>query len=315
MLQRTPYIQRGISLVSLLVSMLIGIFLVGGVVKIYADSKNSFNTRNVVAEASEEQRFAIDEMRRIVVMVGRGLHEAEAGTPSNTPFPAIAAGGIVETSDGSSGILAGTDVIAVRYRHGPSCNTYQNVPYENTPQFMTNATQDPYTDNKTCSPSQIRFFITDQDGDGARDDLVCEQITYYTRNQTTGATDCNEGTTAYPNPPQITTRTLVSNIHMMKVLYGVTDTSHLNLPSNVMHSYAERYLRASQVPDWRRVVSIRVALMAGSESSLPQPSRKSSPAAQQILGFNFMEPDTARFYKVASSTIALRNLGLTVERN
>jgi type IV pilus assembly protein PilW len=124
--------------------MAIGVFLIGGVVKIYANSKVSFNTRNAVADVTEIQRFALDDMRRIVVMAGRGLTGEEKQSTNTATFPlvGVGAGRIVE--GGATG-----DTIAIRYRRGPSCGSYLNIPM-------------------TQPAAMVRFYV---DGN---DQLICE---------------------------------------------------------------------------------------------------------------------------------------------
>jgi len=278
--------QQGMSLVSLMVATAIGIFLIGAVIKIYLDSKNSFNTRNVVAEASENLRFALDDMRRIIVMAGRGIRGAEDNNSNRRTFPPLATNAGTASVDGAEYIYNGAsdpDIIAIRYRRGPSCGAYQNV-----------------TDIRT-RPSMVRFLLADTDNDGETDDLVCELTTY------------NSGGSA-----STTRQTLVSGIHMLKALYGVDDTDD---------GYADRYLTASMVNDtsvvsipdgastpWARVVSMRIALVSGSESDLPPNARGSQAGTLNVLGMDFDEPDTKRLYRVASTTLLLRNFNPIVQR-
>jgi type IV pilus assembly protein PilW len=270
-----PHTQKGFSLISLMIGMVIGLFLIGAIFKIYLDSKNSFATRNVVAEISEDQRFALDDMRRILVMAGRGILSAEDSFANRRPFPAVATGGIVD------GAGSGADTIAIRYRRGPSCGAYQNVSGINR-------------------PSMVRFFISDNSGDGSADDLVCELTTY------------SAGT------PTTVTRTLVSGVQMLKALYGVDDNAD---------GYADRYLSPTTINNnamvsvptgastaWAKVVSIRIGLMSGSQSTLPLPNRKSSAETVKVLGMDVTEPDTEHMYKMTTTTLAFRNLNPVIQR-
>ena len=274
------------SLVSLMVATAIGIFLIGAVIKIYLDSKNSFNTRTVVAEVSENLRFALDDMRRIIVMAGRDIRRQEDDTPNRRAFPPVTTNAGSAAPSGAEYIYDGgsdSDVIAIRYRRGPSCGAYQSVPDINT------------------RPSMVRFLLADTDGDGNSDDLVCELTTY------------NSGGAA-----STTRQTMVSGIQKLKALYGVDDNDD---------GYADRYLTASMVNDpsvvsipgnastpWVKVVSMRIGLVAGSESELPPGSRGSTPGTLNVLGMAFNEPDTTHLYRVASSTLMLRNFNPTVQR-
>jgi type IV pilus assembly protein PilW len=259
MMQQTKHKQLGLSMISLFIAMAVGIFLIGGVIKIYANSKISFNTRNVVADVTEIQRFALDDMRRILVMVGREIRAIEDQSTATRPFPAVGPGGIV---DGG----AGSDEIAVRYRRGPSCGAYLNIPMSQP-------------------PATVRFFLNGTN-------LMCS---------VNGATSM-----------------LASNVYALKALYGV-DTDD--------DGFADSYISASNVnlettpsgssSPWARVVSMRIGLMAGSITTLPREARPTVAelgAPPTVLGTIFNWPDNTRIYKVASTTLSLRNLNTVVTR-
>lgn len=266
--------QKGITLISLLVAMVIGLFLVGGVLTIYLNSKTSFNVRNVVSEVSENQRFALDDMRRILVMAGRNIVGAEDSSPSYRAFPPVTNSPTAAVISGAEfiydGGTAGSDIIAVRYRRGPSCGTYQDVPL-------------------TDRPSMVRFLLVNND-------LVCELTTY------------SGGTTT-------TRQTVVSGIQRVKALYGVDDTND---------GYANRYLTAPEVDNltipsgsntpWARVVSIRVGLVAGSETELPPQARSESVKTLSLMGMDVIEPDTSHLFRVAAATVLLRNFNTAITR-
>jgi type IV pilus assembly protein PilW len=266
--------QKGITLISLLVAVVIGLFLVAGVLTIYINSKTTFNVRNVVSEVSENQRFALDDMRRILVMTGRGIVNAEESSLTYRAFPEYTTNATTASPSGAAYLFDGgtteSDIIAIRYRRGPSCGAYQNVAL-------------------TVRPSMVRFLVVD-------DDLVCELTTY-----TGGATT--------------TRQTMVSGIQRMKVLYGVDDTND---------GYANRYLTAPQVEaltnppgsstPWARVVTIRVGLVAGSETELPPQAQRETAATMSLMGMSYTEPDTTHLFRVAAATVLLRNFNPVIQR-
>jgi type IV pilus assembly protein PilW len=107
--------QSGFSLVSMMIASAIGIFLIGGAGKVYVDSKNTFNARSSVAAAVENYRFALQDMRRALVMAGRGIPASQNGDLTSGPFPGVANGAV--DSDGGN---TGSSVVAVRYASGPA---------------------------------------------------------------------------------------------------------------------------------------------------------------------------------------------------
>ncbi len=275
--------QKGFSLVSLMVAMVIGLFLIGAIIKIYLDSKNSFNTRNAVAEVAENARFAIDDMRSILVMAGRGIKAMEDQFSNRRPFPDIDSTGALGTGIVDGG-ASGSDTIAIRYRKGPTCGPYQNV-------------------SLSLLPSKVRFYVTDFFGPNPT--LVCELTQY-----DAGGNDT------------VTLNFVISGVQKLKALYGVDDNGD---------GYADRYLTANQIgtpsspgisvppganTPWAKVVSIRLALMLSSESTLPASvADQIIPSGDlNVLGLSVPKPDTDHIYKVVTTTIALRNLNPVIQR-
>lgn len=72
--------QTGMSLISLLIGATIGILLTGAAGKVYLDSRMAFAANEVVSATMENGRFAIDDLRRTLVMAGRLLQ------PNAPPF-------------------------------------------------------------------------------------------------------------------------------------------------------------------------------------------------------------------------------------
>ena len=288
------YKQKGISLLSLMIASAIGIFLTGAAIKVYVDSKMTFSTRNVVSEVVENQRFALDDMRRILIMAGRDIRQAEESFDNRKTFPLLTTSSSQAIDKENEFIFDGgkdePDIVAVRYRTGPSCGGYQNVPVKGKLQKRTNGTI--YRDDKTCRPTTVRFKVVDNE-------LICEMKRYYTRYDATGMTSCSA------TPVATTESVLVSGVETLKVLYGVDDDND---------GYASRYLTASQVPNWQDVVTLRFGLVAGSESTLPSSSRKDAAETVDVLGMAYDEPDTEHLYRAVTATISLRNFNTVVQR-
>ena len=57
----TPYQnQRGLTLVELMVAMLLGVFLIGGVMQIFISSKQTYRMQENLSRLQENGRFALD---------------------------------------------------------------------------------------------------------------------------------------------------------------------------------------------------------------------------------------------------------------
>ena len=266
--------EKGVTLVSLLIATLIGIFLVATVIKVYLDSKESFNMRNLVAEVSENERFAVEEMRRILVMAGREILAMEDQNINRRPFPPVQSDASAGTGivDGGS---SGSDAIAVRFRRGPSCGQYQNVPLSQR-------------------PTEVRFYVQN-------DNLVCAQTTYdssgggttTTRTLVSGAYrlkalyGVDDDADGFPN--RYLTPSQIEDPDVVTPPGGGTSP-------------------------WARVVAIRFALLLGSESTLPAGYQHDSTTNLRMFGLAVDPPDTSHLYRVVTSTLAFRNLNPVIQR-
>ncbi|MCU7891039.1 MAG: PilW family protein [Candidatus Thiodiazotropha sp. (ex Ustalcina ferruginea)] len=257
--------QAGFSIISLLIASSIGIFLIGGAGKVYVDSKSTFTARSAITAATESTRFAIQDLRRTLVMAGRSIGENDDGPFAYASadngfrtFPAVdAADGIIDVdSNGSS-------VIAIRYAGGPApCG-----------QAGTLA--------GTRGATRTVRFYRDDDAN-----LICQVVE-----------------TGFAQP-------LVSGIVAMRALYGV-DTNADDI--------ANQYLTATQVDAanyWLNVVAIRIGIITSSGDGAELPPRYRPAAAEELdlLGMTFTAPTTSNFYKSASTTISLRNVHSSVQR-
>ncbi|MEW8200379.1 MAG: PilW family protein [Candidatus Thiodiazotropha endolucinida] len=264
--------QAGFSIISLMIASAIGIFIIGGAGKVYIDSRNTFNARTAVAAATENYRFAFQDIRRALVMAGRGVSASDDGNDSYQgtdsglrTFPAVdnVPDGIVSgaTAGGSpwSPDPEDSSVVAIRYASGPA------------PCGVAVAE---FTDTLT-----VRFLVNDEGN------LICQ---------------------VYRGATQLTSQPLVSGIVQMRVLYGIdTDTDD---PDGV----ANQFLTANEVGEarWPAVVSIRIGLIvqSGDDIELPNTFRPDDLETLDLLGKVFTAPDTNNVYKSASTTISLRNL-------
>jgi type IV pilus assembly protein PilW len=270
--------QAGFSLLSLMIASTISLFIVGGIGKIYLDSKNAFNARAALSATTENYRFAFQVMRRALIMAGRGI-ATSADSPAAyhidqedngiRTFPAVGSG---DDNIVNGSAYSGTQcpppedssVVSVRYAAGPA------------PCGLDDDTMDAGT-------VTVRFRV-DSEGD-----LNCEVY-----QQAIGEAQ-----------RQIQSQPIVSGVHQMRVLYGVDTDSE---PDGV----ANRYLTARQVAseNWMNVVSIRIGLVvaSGAGYELPWPYRPQTPDQLNLLGATITAPDTNYIYKSVSTTISLRNL-------
>jgi type IV pilus assembly protein PilW len=265
--------QTGFSIISLMIASAIGIFIIGVAGKVYLDSKNAFNARTAIAAATENYRFAFQDMRRTLAMAGRGVSSSDDGSDSYEgtdnglrTFPVVdgSPDGIVSgaKAEGSPWSPAPEDssIIAIRYASGPApCGLAD--------------------DTLEAGTVTVRFVVNDEGN------LICQ---------------------VFQSGVQLAAHPLVSGIAQMRALYGIdTNTDD---PDGV----ANQFLSADQVGEarWPAVVSIRIGLVvqSGDDILLPSAFRPADPETFNLLGTTFTAPDTNHVYKSASTTISFRNL-------
>jgi len=97
---------------------------------------------------------------------------------------------------------------------------------------------------------------------------------------------------------------LVPDVESMQVLYGVVPPP---ANPNVEPGVATAYVTADQVPDFNRVVSIKVALLVSSPPGTIAVRAPTAAPTYALLGTTVTAPIDARFRKVFDVTIAARN--------
>ncbi|MES9968644.1 MAG: PilW family protein [Candidatus Thiodiazotropha sp.] len=275
-MNRTIRRQAGFSIISLMIASAIGIFLMGGAGKIYLDSKSAFNARSAVSTATEGARFSVQDLRRNLVMAGRGVLEqndnaavyALADNNLRT-FPCLDIDG---TDAASSACIIDVDsndssAIAVRYAVGPQPCGQDGLPLDEV-------------------THTVRFYITDDA------ELMCQDI------ETTGGAL----TVVYERP-------LVSGIVRMRALYGV-DTDADGIANQYLTA-----TEVQNAGRWINVVTIRVGLITSSDTEeLPYAYQPATADDLKIMGMTMTAPNTTQSFKTANATISLRNLNTTVQR-
>ncbi|MCF6224724.1 MAG: PilW family protein [Xanthomonadales bacterium] len=103
--------HSGFTLISLLIASALGIFIMAAAGQVYINSQAAYSLRNSVSAVSENGRYALDDIRRTLVMTGRDISAAQSA------FAPIDSSGISDAGNSSSA----SDIIAVRYAAGSSC--------------------------------------------------------------------------------------------------------------------------------------------------------------------------------------------------
>ena len=62
--------QKGLTLIEIMISLLIGVFLIVGVIQLFINSKQTYRVQEALARLQESGRFALDFLDRDIRMPG-----------------------------------------------------------------------------------------------------------------------------------------------------------------------------------------------------------------------------------------------------
>jgi type IV pilus assembly protein PilW len=234
--------QRGFGLISLLIALTIGVFLLAGLFDLWLQTRNTFNAQGSLAQLQDNERIALTLMSSITQSAGYYPLTENYVTPANPTPPSIpfTAANVFVAGDNAAGTFSAgqfvigtgaaadtttSDTLAVRFMSDGNAGAGENA----------NAS------NLDCQ-GQIqpdRTLVTNLYQIDNQGNLTCTVIT----TTTAGATN-----TTNPQP-------IVTGISVMKVLYGVDPTGTESSPSEYMDAAT-----VAANTQWTNVRSIKVTL-------------------------------------------------------
>jgi len=331
--------QHGISLVEVMVALVISLFLLGGIIQVYLANKSSYAFSNSISRIQENGRYALDTMTQDLRMAGffgcaifdptNTENIVNNLNPDGTGYDAVVhdiiGQGLLEGTENDG--LNGSDSITLRGAKPAQFNVY--------PPYGPSTSADIFINGgSSLEPDDIVMISNCRGGD-------IFQVTNTTKGGGTTAKDAvvhNTGNATEPgnyNPDtckvgqclsqvygpdasvfqlQAVTYTiavgesgepalwrsengtnleLIEGIEQMQLLYGI-DTDDDDFPN--------QYVVSTAVADMLDVISIRLMLLARSESdSITEDFQKYT-----YNGANVTAGDQ-RLRQIFSTTIALRN--------
>ncbi len=293
--------QRGFTLIELMIAMLIGVFLMSGVIQIFLSAKQAYRLQENLSRLQENGRLAINLIAKDIRMAGYSPYEC---LPRPTPIILPPAFDKVNNTNN----LCGTGTLENANNWCASTNRacVASATYNTTNNTRTDVIRSCQwlTTPAPCytTPSEISYFIR--------------------------VDDSNSNIPALWRYNGASSQERVEGVERMQVLYGVdTDT----VPDYVPNYYADAgtvAVNAAATPlvnDWTKIVSVRVTLllvtMDNNLTDTPQPytynGTTTTPpdvcssngvvvSALPCSSPNIQVKDL-RIRRVFSSTIAVRN--------
>jgi len=322
---KRPSRQSGVTLIELMIAMVIGLFLVGGVLQVFSSARQTYRVHDATSRMQEGGRMALEVLARDIRMAdfwgcaSNSINMVNNLDTAGTGYVDFVTGGVVGTDGGgmapdSITLRGGFDAgITVEPPYGPQASANIKV---NTASGLA---QDDIVMVSDCTNGDI-FQITNANPDGSGV-LV----------HNTGSGDPGNYNVTNPGCPG-------ANAHCLSKVYGAdakvlltreiaytvgtgsegepalfrNGAEFLDGIENLQILYGEDvdgtgipnyYVPAGQVTDMDAVISIRLAVVTRSADDF-----LTGGIAQKynVLGTNVTAPDQ-RLRQVYTSTIAVRN--------
>jgi type IV pilus assembly protein PilW len=277
----SPRAQHGTSIIEVMVGLVIGLVVVGAVLFSYLGSGLTGRSQGAVSQMSEDAMAAFSIMSRDIQMAGfsepNGIVAGGPGTPAT--FGRLFTGAAIFgcetpiTNPSAAGSIA-CDVGGSTSTHAFEVS-FQATPVNSIPNAAgvpTDCMGNGLALSGAIYESSNRYYVTPTAG-SLRPELHC----------------ASPGNAGQP---------LVENVEAMKLWFGEAD------PADPRR--AARYVAASSVSDWGRVVSMRMCLLMRSADPVLDADSPASAGYTDCDGVAAVSTDR-RLYQAFFSTIALRN--------
>jgi len=160
--------QQGVSLIEVMISIALGLFLLAGMTYLYVGSKASYGTQSAVSKVQETLRFAFEFLSYDIRMAGySGCINARDATPqvvANPPVATIGLGASLKGYANGSGWalpagwptrVSGTDVIEMSYVSN-DCGSNLVGPYSNGSQLFISSNNCGFTTGQVLVVTDCR---------------------------------------------------------------------------------------------------------------------------------------------------------------
>jgi type IV pilus assembly protein PilW len=327
--------QRGVSMVELMIAMLLGLFLMAGVLQLFSSNKQTFGSMEGIADIQDGARAGIERLKSRVRMAGyMGCSNANALSPNNITTgnanvafgPNVMITGVDNDANTGNSIVDGTDALTVVF--ATAANTAINanmtsrtgniVISSNPNNFRMddaliitdceNADVFGVSNFTGTGPYTIAHALNDQNGDQvntttslskpylANNSLIMSLSNVgYEVRDTTRTDDTGNPVLALFEIQGATATEVVTGVEDMQIEYGVDTSASPDGEADVYQDAAA--MGASQ---WARIVSVRINLLIATEREIGPKPRPSLDLAGNALS-------DRRMRRAFTTTIGLRN--------
>ncbi len=308
--QKKKRSQSGFSLIELLLAMMIGLFLLGGVITMFISTKGSDRTRDAISSMDANARAAISALRQSILHAGYpSMHNMPIDkaffTTIDTPLLATpkCRGGAIDrdvalpaaqqqTRDqdggGADGVVSGDVITVVSLADNPciagqaSCDTTVANQNDKAKVF--------YDCGGRATLRDTRSVACSADPNAGMDNTMEAKI-YSTFRIDSGALSCDGSRSGID-------QVIADNIEAMQILYGVQKDDGTAVYKNATALDVESA--------WGSVISVQIALLVHSQDDLldiPSTQNEYTLLDDRVA----IAAELRRLYRVYTTTIHLAN--------
>lgn len=322
-------LQRGLSLIELMISITLGLLLTAAVIQVFLSSRGVFRTQDSMSRLQENGRFAVDFMTRDIRMagfIGCPVLDRIAGSGSfnrhgleaDFDSDGIVEGSVVGTgaTAGTIPLVAGTDRLTIRKTLGNSIRLAAATTGSSVQVLGESATLDIDVGETLLISDCLTADVFRASAIGSGTDPTITANVGLSKSYGTDAEVLRYETVEYfigdtgrntPNGADIFAlyanrgggaEELVEGVQSLRIEFGLDTTTDRSAD-------VYRAMSAMTATDWSRVVSVRINLLM---QSVEDTVVGSSGAQTQSLTFmgNAVATD-GRLRQVFSSAVAIRN--------
>lgn len=297
--------QHGFTLIELMVALVLGLLLLGGVLQLFLGSKKTYELQSALGRVQQESRFALETLSRELRMVGyQGCSNSATLRPNviadndgdNLPDLVFTSDFLIDGFDGGTGwsnptaipTQAGSDVISFLYGDSKGARLAGNMATDNANIQVTHNPDNFKAGDvfliTDCQNADIFAATTVSQSGGSSIVTIAHAENRNTNNRLSqlygpdamvmrirqhsyfiGIEDGTPG--LYRSDEAGRVFRLIEGVEDMFVLYGESTDGSNTRETN-------RYVRASEVNDWSRIVALRLALLLRTDQQLsdnPEP--------------------------------------------
>ena len=305
-MQSTIKKNQGLSLIEMMVSMVLGLFLIGGLTSMYFGSKKTDKVRAAVSDIEENARMTLNNIRSSLQHAG---YKSVDNIPLDKPFQTPTDGAIANQFCRDQEVMITNSSLTV-------------PPVEFSGYTRDGDLNDGESDRVTAvyhadNPNKGPLFHDCIDGDYSNGILTGVEVT---ERQVACSTDPNSGVNnpwnskiyngiyvkksdktlrCFGSRSESGSQVLAENVENMQIRYGVTKT--------VNGVRVTRFRNASDVEtyqEWESVTSVQVAILVASKKEvLENPEAKQFELLDEVITISA----DRRLYRTYSTTIHLPN--------